>query len=241
MTVENEAPGKRSTCDLQGASKCSSKASVGCCRRFRWRTAPVFIWWSLFSLASGLIRSKHRCSRRTCKRTLIQTKKSKQRNIDWSTWSMHANIDWVQWLQLCVWPRPQLTDHLELRDRRVIYSMRGQSIAWSWWSVAHLSLASYPDVGLPLPPLNGNSWRRSLSSPSLFSLSLTLTNFISLSLSLSLSLPVLLASLLTLLFSLPHSLAVSYFHPSFPLSLFPLSFPPFCLCSEPTYYSLKCP
>ena len=76
MTVENEAPGKRSTCDLQGASKCSSKASVGCCRRFHWRAAPVFIWWRLFSLASGLIRSKHRCSRRTCKRTLIQQSKA---------------------------------------------------------------------------------------------------------------------------------------------------------------------
>ena len=71
-------------------------------------------------------------------------------------------------------------------------------------------------------------------SPSLFSLSLSQA----LSLSLSLSLPVLLASLLTLLFSLPHYLALSYFHPSFPL---PLSLPfffRFCLCSGSTYVSL---
>ena len=59
----------------------------------------------------------------------------------------------------CAWPD---------RDRRssgaaeidVIYSMRGRSRRMI--SAAHLSLASYPDVGLPLPPLNGNSWRRQI-------------------------------------------------------------------------------
>ena len=129
MTVENEAPGKRSTCDLQGASKCSSKANVGCCRRFHWRAAPVFIWWSLFSLASGLIRSKHRCSRRTCKRTLIQTPQSKRWNIDWSTcWAMHANIlTECSALQLCVTATAVTVQIIWSSARRVINSMRGRS------------------------------------------------------------------------------------------------------------------
>ena len=64
-----------------------------------------------------------------------------------------------------------------------------------------------------LLPLFSLSLSLSLSSPFLFSLSLSNTNFISL----SLSPRVFLASLLTLLLSLPHSLA---FHPSFPLPLF---------------------
>ena len=70
------------------------------------------------------------------------------------------------------------------------------------------------------------SLSRSNFSPFSFSLFLSLLPLFSLSLSLSLSLPVLLASLLTLFFSLPHSLALSYFHPSFPsLSLSSVFFP----------------
>ena len=123
MTVENEAPGKRSTCELQGASKCSSKASVGGLvvgftgELHRFSSGEVFFRWQAVWFEANIDTVDAHASTHWFKQ-------SKQWNSDWSTcWSMHANIEWVHcsW----AWPRPQII--WSCRDRRVIYSMRGRS------------------------------------------------------------------------------------------------------------------
>ena len=92
------------------ASKCSSRASVGYCRRFHWRAAQVFIWWSLFRWQAVWFEAN--IDAVDAHASAHWFKQSEQWNIDWSTcWSMHANIVWQsesQWVHCsCAWQRPQ--------------------------------------------------------------------------------------------------------------------------------------